>query len=70
MKGRGVRIYDIFSFGHQMGSCAKNYKSLRSSLLLGINGLTNGQVKFSINADEAEAVLPDAHFRVTPINRF
>ena len=53
-----------------MGSCPKNYKNLRSSLPLGINGLTNGQVKFSINADEAEAVLPDAHFRVTPINRF
>ena len=26
-------------FCYQMGSCAKNYKNLLSSLLLGINGL-------------------------------
>ena len=26
-------------FGHEMGSCAKNYKNLPSSLFLGINGL-------------------------------
>ncbi len=29
----------IFSFGYEMGSYAKNYKNLLSSLFLGINGL-------------------------------
>ena len=29
----------IFSFGRQMGSCAKNYKNRPSSLFFGINGL-------------------------------
>ncbi len=33
-------VYGIFSFGHQMGSCAKNYKNLPNSLFLGINGLS------------------------------
>ncbi len=32
--------FDIFSFGHKMVSCAKNYKDRPSSLFLGTNGLT------------------------------
>ncbi len=35
----GDQKYDIFSFGHNMGPCAKNYKNRPSSLFLGINGL-------------------------------
>ncbi len=38
-KNKSRPILTIFSFGHQMGSCAKNYKNLPSSLFLGINGL-------------------------------
>ena len=34
----------FFSFGHQMGSCAKNYKNLPSSLLLGINDECHAKV--------------------------
>ncbi len=30
---------DLFSFGHQMGLCAKNYENLPSRFFLGINGL-------------------------------
>ena len=32
-------FHDIFSFGHQMGICAKNYKNLPSRFFMGINGL-------------------------------
>ena len=39
MRGWGVRKYDIFSFGRQMGLHAKNYKNPPSSLFLGINGV-------------------------------
>ncbi len=39
MRGRGVRKYNIFSFGHQMGICAKNYKNLPSRFFMGINWL-------------------------------
>ena len=30
---------NIFSFSHQMGICAKNYKNLPSTIFMGINGL-------------------------------
>ena len=30
---------DIFSFGHQMSFCTKNYKNLPSNFFMGINGL-------------------------------
>ena len=32
---------NIFSFDHQMGICAKNYKNLPSRFIMGINGLSS-----------------------------
>ncbi len=50
-------LYHIFSFGRQMGSCAKNYKNLPSSLFLGINGL-KGIMHISSNPLARKPVIP------------
>ncbi len=48
MRGWGVRKNDIFSFGHQMGLCAKNYENLPIRFFMGINGVS--QIWMDINS--------------------
>ncbi len=52
-------------FGHKTGSCAKNYKTWRSSLFLGINGLMSQKTKDVpqiVDLTYAHARLPTAFY--------
>ncbi len=49
---------NFFSFGHQIGICAKNYKTLPSRFFMGINGL----MCFAIFVIEVDGVALGKHF--------